>query len=70
MSEEREFPRGMKREDEALAVIDTAVAYVDQLCSYNAVMHPEVHKQRLRLAEAVDAFHNSASPESEGLNDG
>lgn len=56
---EREFPRGMDAEAARQAVIDVASAYVDQLCSFNAPTHPEVHRQRLRLAEAFDAYHNS-----------
>ena len=64
MSETREFRRGMPREVATQAVVDVAVAYVDQLCAFNVLAHPEVHKQRLRLSEAVDAYHHSV-PTSE-----
>ncbi len=58
---EREFPRGMSTSEATAAVIECASAYIDQLNSFNALAHPEVHKQRLRLNEAVDAYHH-ASP--------
>jgi len=58
-SPEREFPRGMSIDDARQAVLDVAIAYIDQLCSYNSLTHPSVHRERLRLSEAVDAFHNS-----------
>ncbi len=46
---------------EGLAVIDAAVAYVDQLCSFNDIRHPEVIIWRNKLAEAVDVWHNHIS---------
>lgn len=56
---EREFPRGMQRDAAVCAIVSTAVAYVDQLCAFNALEHPAVHRERLRLSEAVDAYHHS-----------
>lgn len=63
---EREFPRGMPRRDAERAVCDVATAYLDQLCSFNNVSHPEVHKQRLRLADAVDALLHSLPDDGGG----
>lgn len=40
-------------------VIDAAGAYCDQLNSFNNLTHPEVHKQRLRLAKAVSDMYRS-----------
>jgi len=40
-------------------VADAAVSYIDQLCSYNDVAHPEVHKRRLELSGAVQELHDS-----------
>ena len=37
-----------------LAVIEAAEAYVDQLCSFNSLTHPEVQRRRRELARAVD----------------
>jgi len=37
-------------------VIDAAIAYCDQLCSFNNIGHPEVHRRRIELAEAVSAM--------------
>ena len=42
----------------AMAVVDAAVAYCDQLCAFNILTHPEVHRRRLELAKAVDAWHH------------
>lgn len=44
-----------------LAVIDAAIAYVDQLGTFNDITHPEVHTRRLQLAEAVGARFNKPS---------
>lgn len=55
----REFPRGMPLSAARAAVTEVAIAYVDHLCSFNALAHPAVQRERLRLSEAVDAFHHS-----------
>lgn len=38
------------------AVVRAAVAYCDQLCTFNRLDHPEVHRRRLELATAVSDF--------------
>lgn len=54
----REFQRGMTAQNSRRAVVDTAVAFVDQLNSFNNLHHPEVFHQVKRLNEAVDAWHH------------
>ena len=37
-------------------VVEAAIAYCDQLCSFNTLTHPEVHRRRKELAEVVGAY--------------
>jgi hypothetical protein len=46
-----------------LAVIEAAEAYMDQLCGFNDLLHPEVVKQRAILASAVDDRHHKFDQE-------
>lgn len=56
---------GESAEDERVCItsvqqglIDAAVAYVDQLGSFNRLDHPEVQRRRMCLSEMVSAYHN------------
>ena len=48
-----------KERDEARKVADAAVAYCDQLGTFNNIGHPEVHRRRIELADAVGAWFRS-----------
>lgn len=39
-------------------VADAAFAYMDQLCTFNVLDHPEVQRRRLELRDAIGAYHN------------
>jgi len=45
-------------------VVTAAVAYCDQLSTFNALTHPEVHRRRLELADAVWNYHRERSEPS------
>lgn len=47
-------------------VVDAAVAYCDQLCSFNVLTHPEVHIRRLRLSNAVNDYHHRGDEDDAG----
>jgi hypothetical protein len=34
-------------------LVEAATAYFDQLCSFNDVRHPEVHRRRLELRDVL-----------------
>lgn len=38
-------------------VLEAAVAFMDQLCSFNDFYHPEVHKRALELQKAVGGLY-------------
>lgn len=43
-------------------LVAAAIAYIDQLCSFNDIAHAEVHRRRLALSDAVDRYHTAQQP--------
>lgn len=50
----------MERKAET-SVIEAAVAFMDQLSSFNNFYHPEVHRRALELQAAVGEYHRMHS---------
>jgi hypothetical protein len=52
----RELDAVTRERERYRPVVEAALAYCDQLGAFNHVMHPEVHRRRLELADAVGRY--------------